>query len=185
MKGRRCKMTRESRETRVTAIVNLDGKGDADIEVDAPVLKHMLETLARYSSIDITVQGKGDMDHHLIEDVSLTLGRAFREALGSEATNRLGSATVPMDEALVQIVVDLCDRPYVNVQVDEYGLFGHFLRSFASEGRFTLHARVLENGEEHHLLEATFKAFGLALRQALATDNPVVSTKSRVRWRRG
>jgi imidazoleglycerol-phosphate dehydratase len=128
------------------------------------------------------MSAKGDLAHHLIEDVAITLGRAFRQAIGDNPIKRISSRTVPMDEALVQVTVDLIDRPYVHLEVPDQA-YEHFLRSFAMELRATVHTVVLRGKDSHHIVEATFKALGLALRDATAPAPSVMSTKSSVKWR--
>jgi imidazoleglycerol-phosphate dehydratase len=163
--------------------LRLDGSGKAKCEVPDEFLRHMVETLAKYSSVDIELSAKGDIEHHLVEDVAIVLGRGFREAMGGEPVRRIASATVPMDEALVQVTVDLIDRPFVHLEIPDL-MYEHFLRSFAMELRATLHTVVLRGRDTHHIVEATFKALGIALRHALAPAREVMSTKSRVKWRK-
>jgi imidazoleglycerol-phosphate dehydratase len=124
------------------------------------------------------------MDHHIVEDVAITLGRAFREALKDRPVQRVGWACLPMDEALVLVAVDLIDRPYCAVDFpDEMEMCEHVLRSFAMEAGITLHAMTLRGKNAHHIVEAAFKALGMALHQATRPAGSLKSTKSRVRWK--
>ena len=163
------------------------GLGSADpsaasISTGAPFLDHMLHTLGRYAALDLRVRASGDLRHHLVEDVAITLGLALRDAL-PETCARYGHAHVPMDEALVAATVDLGGRAYYEGPVPS-SLYDHFLRSFADNARSTLHVRVLRGRDRHHVVEAAFKALGLALRQALVEEGAVFSTKGAVRIER-
>jgi imidazoleglycerol-phosphate dehydratase len=124
----------------------------------------------------------GDIKHHLVEDVAIALGRGYRQALGETPVKRIASATVPMDEALVQVTVDLIDRPFVHLELPDK-MYEHFLRSFAMELRATIHTQLLRGKDEHHVVEATFKALGLALKDAMTPAESIMSTKSSVKWR--
>ena len=129
------------------------------------------------------MKGAGDFNHHINEDVAITLGRAFKDALRDRPLRRVGSAHVAMDDALVLVAVDLVDRPYCDVSLPDE-MLEHFLRSFAMEARITLHNVVLKGKNHHHVNEACFKALGLALRDATRPAEGLLSTKSRVRWKR-
>jgi imidazoleglycerol-phosphate dehydratase len=135
----------------------------------------MLATLSRYSGLGLQVMAQGDLPHHLIEDVAIALGVAVLERTPSTAA-RYGNATVPMDDALVQCVVDLGGRPYYRGPLPS-PMYDHWMRSFADNARATIHIRVLRGRDRHHIVEAGFKALGLALRQALADSGAVFSTK--------
>ncbi|MFQ5795246.1 MAG: imidazoleglycerol-phosphate dehydratase [Candidatus Bipolaricaulia bacterium] len=176
------KVERSTRETRVTVELNLDGSGNAEIEVEDRFLTHMLETLARYGGFDLRVTGEGDLKHHLIEDVAITLGRAFQEEIVERDLIRFSSRIVPMDDALVLVAVDLIDRPYADVELSDPH-YRHFLRSFALETGITLHTQVVRGQDRHHTIEATFKALGLALNEATQVIDETRSTKGKVRWR--
>jgi len=180
--GRTAKVSRKTRETEIDIKLVLDGSGRCTADLQEQFLKHMVETLAKYSGADLDVSARGDIDHHLIEDVAIALGRAYREAIGDAPVKRIASATVPMDEALVQVTVDLIDRPFVHLEIPDR-MYEHFLRSFAMELRATVHTIVLRGKDPHHVIEATFKALGLALRDAMAPSRVSMSTKSSVRWR--
>lgn len=181
MGARTAELKRETKETKVEVRLGLDGSGRAELGVPDEFLRHMVETLARYSGADLELKATGDIAHHLVEDVAITLGRAYREAMGEEPVRRIASAMVPMDEALVQVTVDLIDRPYVHLEVPDI-MYEHFLRSFAMELRATLHTVVVRGKDEHHIVEATFKALGLALRDAMEPKPSSISTKSGVVW---
>ncbi|HSK20371.1 MAG TPA: hypothetical protein VK912_14560 [Longimicrobiales bacterium] len=181
-------LSRETRETRVRialrAATDADG-GGARAGVDAPriattepFLDHMLVTLARYAGLSLEVEAAGDLRHHLVEDVAITLGIALRRETPA-ACARYGSATVPMDEALVHAALDLGGRFFYEGPVPS-GLYDHFLRSFAENAAMTLHVRVLRGRDRHHVVEAAVKAVGLALRQALTPQGAVFSTKGGV-----
>lgn len=173
---------RKTRETDITVRVNLDGSGRFDVSIPDKFLKHMIESLARFARFDITVKGAGDFNHHINEDVAITLGRAFRDALRDRPVQRVGSAHVAMDDALVLVAVDLVDRPYCDVSLPDE-MLEHFLRSFAMESRITLHNVVLKGKNHHHINEATFKALGLALKEATRPSEALLSTKSKVKWK--
>lgn len=181
-KARSASVARETKETTISAKLTIDGSGKSRCEIPEEFLRHMVETLAKYSGVDLEISAKGDIEHHLIEDVAITLGRAYREAMGEMPVKRISSATVPMDEALVQVTVDLIDRPYVHLELPDQ-MYEHFLRSFAMELRATVHTVVIRGKDEHHILEATFKALGLCLRDAMARSSTTMSTKSSVKWR--
>jgi imidazoleglycerol-phosphate dehydratase len=183
-KSRRCKLSRETRETKIKLELDLDGQGEHDIAIEEPFLRHMVETLARYSGFDLTMEADGDIDHHLIEDVAIALGSALKKALGDKPVTRLGSATVPMDDALVSVHVDLVDRPYVDIELPHDDMYEHFLRSFAMDARMTLHTQVIRGKDPHHMTEATFKALGKALHDATRPRKDTLSTKRRVRFRK-
>ncbi len=181
-KGRKANLSRETKETTIHLKLNLDGTGKCRCEIPNEFLTHMVETLSKYSDVDIEVSANGDIDHHLIEDVAIVLGKAFRKALGEGPIKRIASATVPMDEALVQVSLDIIERPFVHLELPD-PMYEHFLRSFAMELRATIHTVVLRGKDNHHITEATFKALGLALKEAIAPTGSVVSTKSAVKWR--
>jgi imidazoleglycerol-phosphate dehydratase len=170
-------MTGVSRRTKETTIeVSLDAAGELSTTV--PFLDHMLETLSRYSGLGFRVRATGDLPHHISEDVAITLGIAMRERLPATAA-RYGEATVPMDDALVQCVVDLGGRPYYRGRLPSRR-YEHWMRSFADNARATIHLHVIRGRDPHHVVEAAFKALGLALRQALVDSGAVFSTKGAV-----
>jgi imidazoleglycerol-phosphate dehydratase len=175
------RLLRETGETRVVVGV-APGTGVADVRVEERFLRHMLETLARYSGLDLEIEAEGDLEHHVVEDVAITLGAALRQTL-PESCRRYAEATVPMDEALVQAVLDAGGRSYWQGPLPD-AMYDHFFRSLAENARFTIHVRVLRGEERHHVVEAAFKALGLALRGAWAEGDTVFSTKGSVRWQR-
>lgn len=176
------KMRRETRETRIATTVRL-GTGACRLEVGDRFLAHMVETLARYSGLDVDVEAEGDLRHHLVEDVAITLGLALADEVPERAA-RYGWATVPMDDALVEAAVDVGGRPWYAGRLPSK-LYTHFLRSFATNLGATLHVRVLRGTDRHHVVEAAVKATGLALRQALVPGEGVLSTKGAVSLERG
>lgn len=171
---------RETGETTISVDLNIDGKGRYKIETLDPFLNHMCETLAKYSSFDLAIKAEGE-GHHLIEDVAICIGRAIRETVEGKTIARLGSSLVPMDDALVLVSLDLIDRPYAAIELPNQ-MYVHFLRSLALEGGFTLHSKVLRGEDDHHQIEAVFKALGLALKYATCKTEEVKSTKGEVKW---
>jgi imidazoleglycerol-phosphate dehydratase len=141
----------------------------------------MLTAFARYSGLTLDITARSDLTHHLVEDVALTLGRAFREIVPAGAA-RYGNRVVPMDDALVQVSVDIGGRPYYEGPLPS-GLYDHWMRSFSNEARATIHIVVLRGRDRHHVVEAAFKALGLALRDALVDTGDTVSTKGSVSLR--
>jgi imidazoleglycerol-phosphate dehydratase len=168
---------RETKETRVRVSVT-PGTGRGVVETNEPFLDHMLVTLARYSALDLEVAATGDLRHHIIEDVAIALGEAIRR-MAPATIARNGECTVPMDDALVQAVVDLGGRSYYRGPIPS-SLYEHWMRSFAEHAAATLHLRVLRGADRHHIVEAAFKALGFALRDALAGTGRVASTKGTV-----
>jgi len=176
-------MSRKTKETEISLVLDIDGSGKSSVKVPDAFLRHMLETVAKYAGFDLTMNAKGDIDHHLVEDVAITLGKSLREAIGDAPICRVAHAVVPMDEALVSVAVDLIDRPYVKVEVPDM-MYEHFFRSFAMEARATLHSQIIRGQDQHHVIEATFKALGLALKDATRRSGSIMSTKSAVQWKR-
>jgi imidazoleglycerol-phosphate dehydratase len=176
-------VTRETKETRIHVELTR-GSGAADVRTGARFLDHMLVTLARYAGLDLRVQADGDLKHHLIEDVAICVGTALAELVPQSAA-RYGDRSVPMDDALVQCSLDLGGRPYYRGPLPS-ALYDHWMRSFADHARVTLHLRVLRGTDRHHIVEAAFKALGLAVRDALedaASNGAVFSTKGTVKLR--
>lgn len=171
-------IVRESRETNIR-ITLTSGTGAADVHTGVPFLDHMLVALARYSGIDMSVTATGDLKHHLIEDVAIALGQGLA-AFAPATCARYGDRTVPMDDALVHVSLDLGGRPYYEGPLPSR-MYDHFLRSLADNAKATLHVRVLRGVDRHHVVEAAFKALGLALRHALVESGAVFSTKGTVR----
>lgn len=170
-------VTRRTRETDITIDLTRDATL-ADVRTTRPFLDHMLATLARYSGLGLRMQATGDLPHHLIEDTAIALGVALADLIPPTAA-RYGEATVPMDDALVQCVIDLGGRPYYRGRLPSR-MYEHWMRSFADNAKATIHLRVLRGRDRHHVVEASFKALGLALRAALADTGAVFSTKGSV-----
>jgi imidazoleglycerol-phosphate dehydratase len=171
-------VVRTSKETQIRIALDETSTETAAIETTEPFLDHMLVALSKYSGVAFNIEARGDLRHHLIEDVAIALGQAF--AVHTPATcARYGERTVPMDDALVQVVLDMGGRPYYRGPLPS-GIYDHFLRSFADNAKATLHVRVLRGTDKHHIIEAAFKALGLALREALVETGTVFSTKGSV-----
>lgn len=171
-------LTRTTGETRVRIALGSGGADSPSIRTDDDFLTHMLVTLARYDRRGFAVEATGDLKHHLIEDVAITLGAVL--ARDTPATcARYGEATVPMDDALVQVALDAGGRPHYEGDLPSR-LYDHFFRSLALNARWTLHVRVIRGGDRHHIVEAAFKALGLAMRAAMADSGAVFSTKGAV-----
>jgi imidazoleglycerol-phosphate dehydratase len=168
---------RETTETRVRVELK-PGTGVASVTTGAPFLDHMVVTLARYAGIDVSVTATGDLGHHLVEDVAIAFGTALAGLVPATAA-RYGNRVIPMDDALVQVSIDVGGRPYYRGRLPS-SLYDHWMRSFADNARATLHLRVLRGRDRHHVVEAGFKALGLALRDALAETGTVFSTKGAV-----
>ena len=168
---------RETTETQVRVEAAV-GTGRADVETTVPYLDHMMTALAKYSGVDLAIRARGDLRHHIIEDVALTVGAAMAR-LVPETAARYGERFVPMDEALVQAVLDVGGRPYYEGPLPS-SLYEHWMRSFADSAKFTLHLRVLRGRDRHHVVEAAFKALGFSIRQAFADTGQVFSTKGAV-----
>ena len=180
MANRTAAIERKTRETQITVDLNLDGSGKFDVQCDIQFLKHMIETFARYSNIDIKMKASGDNEHHLIEDVGIALGKAFLKALSDEPIERMCTKTVVMDDALVMTSLDIVDRPYAEVDCPD-PLYHHFFRSFAMSAGITLHIMVIRGFDDHHIIEAGFKSMGLAIKGAIARRDTELSTKDKVK----
>jgi imidazoleglycerol phosphate dehydratase HisB len=178
---RSAKVARKTKETDITVSVRLDdGTGKSSARTGVRFLDHMLASLATHSLMDVTVRAKGDLEHHTVEDVAITLGKAISEALGDRVgIRRFGDAVVPMDDALALAAVDLVKRPYsvVDLKLQRVMLedaaredLEHFFGSIAQALEATVHIKVLEGSNDHHMFEAAVKAFALALREAIAPD---------------
>jgi len=193
MKKRVAEIHRQTKETDVRVVLALDGKGSSKIVTSIPFLDHMLELFARHGLFDLEIECRGDLhidDHHSVEDVAISLGQAFQQALGDKSgITRYGFWILPMDEALCGAAVDLSGRFYLFYQVptqrQRIGNFSvelaeHFWRSFAENLHCNLHIDLLHGRNTHHILEASFKAVARALRQAVEQDpriQGVLSTK--------
>ena len=184
---------RRTKETDISLEIRLDGEGSYTVETGIPFLNHMLELFARHGFFDLTVKGSGDLDvdaHHTVEDVGLTLGEALKKALGDKhGIRRFGEATVPLDEALVSVVVDLSGRPFLayNVKLgqERVGTFDvelvhDFLLALTNQVGMNLHVNMISGRNPHHIVEASFKGLARALSQAASIDprvRGVLSTK--------
>ncbi len=173
-------MSRVERKTNETTIqLSVErGEGPSDISTGDTFFDHMLTTLARYAGLRLEVRAKGDLRHHLVEDVGIALGVALSEEIPAHA-ERYGSALVPMDEALVQAAIDVGGRAFYVGGIPSR-LYQHFLQSLATNLGATLHVRVLRGEDRHHVVEAAVKATGLALRAAIRPGDGVFSTKGAV-----
>lgn len=183
MSQRTASVTRNTLETQITAEVNLDGTGLAEFDTGIPFLEHMLDQIARHGLIDLNIKAKGDLhidDHHTVEDIGITLGMAFAKAVGNkQGMTRYGHAYVPLDEALSRVVIDFSGRagltyeiPFTRASVGGFDvdLFAEFFHGFVNHAQVTLHIDNLRGVNTHHQIETVFKAFGRALRMALAPD---------------
>jgi imidazoleglycerol-phosphate dehydratase len=173
-------VVRETKETTIRCELTR-GAGRAKVSTGQPFLDHMLVAFAKYSGLDLTVDATGDMAHHLIEDVAICVGAAVAGLLPATAA-RYGDRTIPMDEALVHCALDLGGRPFYRGPIPS-GLYEHWMRSFSDNARATLHLRVLRGTDRHHIVEAAFKALGLAVRDAFVEGDAVFSTKGGVALR--
>ena len=176
-------MTVVVRDTKETAIrcELTRGQGVAIVATGISFLDHMLVAFARYSGLDLSLEATGDLRHHTIEDVAICLGAAVAGLLPATAA-RYGDRTIPMDDALVQCAIDLGGRPYYRGPLPT-ALYDHFMRSFSDNARATVHIRVLRGQDRHHVIEAAFKALGLAVRDAFVDTDTVFSTKGGVALR--
>jgi len=191
--GRTGKVHRHTKETDITVEVDIDGQGHARVDTGIPFLDHMLDSFARHGLFDIEVRAKGDLEvdyHHTVEDVGLTLGQAFKEALGDKhGIRRFGDSIVPLDEALARVVVDISGRPYlayrVKIRSGRIGTFDtdlphEFFQAFANQLGMNLHIDVQHGQNPHHVIEACFKGFARAMDAGTALDpriQGVLSTK--------
>ena len=173
-------VTRDTGETSIRVELELDGSGRADVSTGVGMLDHMLHQLARHGAFDLSVQASGDLHidaHHTSEDVAIAVGRALDEALGDRAgIARFADRTVPLDESLIQVALDLSGRPYAAIDLNfpapmigelPSSMARHILETVAHEGRLALHVRQLAGENEHHIIEATFKALARCLRDAV------------------
>lgn len=186
--------SRSTSETDIKIALDLDGTGEIDIATGLPFFDHMLTQLGRHGGLDLLVAAKGDLEidaHHTVEDVGIVLGEVFREALGDKAgVRRFASNRVPLDEALVDIALDLSGRPYLHYEIDFPGerilgdppfdpqLVEEFFRAFVTAARITLHIALVRGKNTHHIIEATFKGVARSLRDAVKVEGGgVPSTK--------
>ena len=170
-------VVRKTKETTIRVEITRDA-GAIDVSTTIPFLDHMLSTLARYSGLGVRIAATGDLAHHISEDVAITLGAALAAYLPATAA-RYGDRTIPMDDALVHCALDIGGRAFYRGPLPA-AAYDHWMRSFADNARATLHLRVLRGTDRHHVIEAAFKALGLALRDALQENGSVFSTKGSV-----
>jgi imidazoleglycerol-phosphate dehydratase len=183
MAQREATVERNTLETQITVSVNLDGSGKTAFDTGVPFLEHMLDQIARHGLIDLAIEASGDLhidDHHTVEDIGITLGQAVAAAVGDKkGIYRYGHAYVPLDEALSRVVVDFSGRPGLEYNVPftraavggfDVDLFLEFFQGFVNHAQVTLHIDNLRGDNSHHQVETVFKAFGRALRMALAED---------------
>lgn len=192
--ARTAQRNRSTKETSIEVSINLDGTGTGDISTGIPFYDHMLDQLARHGGFDLTVRAEGDLHidtHHTVEDVAITVGEALRDALGNKAgVRRFASGSFPLDEALVDIALDLSGRPFVawNVELPEClplgnpafdpSLAEHAVSSLATAANITLHVNLRAGRNVHHIIEATFKGLARCLRDAVRVESAgVPSTK--------
>ena len=180
--GRKASIERNTKETQITVTVDLDGTGVLEADTGLPFLEHMLDQIARNGLIDIRVKAAGDLDidaHHTVEDIGITLGQAFQQALDKTGIRRYGHAYVPLDEALSRVVVDFSGRPGLEYNADfvkgtvgsfDVDLFHEFFQGFVNHALVTLHIDNLRGKNAHHQIETIFKAFGRAVRMAMELD---------------
>jgi len=180
---RQAQINRDTQETQISVKLNLDGSGRAKLASGIPFLDHMLDQIARHGLVDLEVKAKGDLHidaHHTVEDIGITLGQAFTKAIGDKkGVRRYGHAYVPLDEALSRVVIDFSGRPGLEYHIPftraavggfDVDLFLEFFQGFVNHALVTLHIDNLRGDNSHHQAETVFKAFGRALRMALAED---------------
>lgn len=183
MSARIAEVNRSTNETQISVTINLDGSGKSHFDTGVPFLEHMLDQIARHGLIDITVIAKGDLhidDHHTVEDIGITIGQALAKALADKAgIYRYGHAYVPLDEALSRVVIDFSGRPLLlnnadypeeNIGRFQTYLIHEFFQGLVNHANMTLHIDNLRGKNSHHIAETIFKAFGRALRMAVAKD---------------
>ena len=188
---RKATVKRKTKETAITVAVTIDGSGKGDIKTSVPFLDHMLDLLTQHGLFDITMKAKGDIEvdyHHTVEDIGISLGDCFKKAMGDcKGIKRYGEASVPMDESLASVVLDICNRP--NLVFDIPGIQGkvgtfdvelvkEFFSAFAHNSGIALHVKVPYGENMHHIIEAVFKAFARALDMATAVDTRIVGVMS-------
>ncbi len=189
--SRTASIQRHTLETQINVSVNLDGTGNADFSTGLAFLEHMLEQIARHGQIDLSINAKGDLHidaHHTVEDIGITLGQAFKQAIGDKkGIQRYGHAYVPLDEALSRVVLDFSGRPHLEFNVEfprsqiggfDTELFYEFFQGFVNHAQITLHIDNLRGRNAHHIIETIYKAFGRALRMALSLDPKITDIPS-------
>ncbi len=183
MADRTATIKRDTLETQIEVSLNLDGTGQSEFDTGVSFLEHMLDQVARHGMVDLRIQATGDLHidaHHTVEDVGITLGQAFAEAVADKkGIRRYGHAYVPLDEALSRVVIDFSGRPGLEYGVDfprarigdfDVDLFAEFFQGFVNHAKVTLHIDAIRGDNAHHIAETVFKAFGRALRMALECD---------------
>ncbi len=179
---------RKTKETNIKVSLNLNGTGKYNVKTGCDFFDHLLASFAKHGSVDLKIAASGDNEHHIVEDVAIALGEAFRKALGDKrGIRRFGFSIVPMDDVLVLVAVDIGGRSYCANEIKfrrkkiedlSAEMISHFLETFASESKINLHAKLLEGKNEHHIAEALFKSLALSLRDACTiTGRGVPSTK--------
>ena len=174
------KVSRKTKETSIEVSLNLDGSGKAKVSTSIKFFDHLLSSFAKHGCFDLAIKARGDLEHHIAEDVMLVLGRALDKALGTKVgIRRMGDAMVPMDDALVLVAVDLSGRAYSEIEakfakkkLDDLSsdLIEHLLQTLAINGKLNLHVQVIRGRNDHHKAEAIFKALGVALAEAVSKD---------------
>ena len=180
---RKIQESRKTKETDISLTLNLDGTGNSNLDANLPFLEHMLDQTTRYSSIDLDLDAKGDLEiyaHHTVEDIGITLGGAFDKALGDKkGIHRFGYAYIPLDEALSRVVIDFSGRPgliynvsYPRARVGEFDveLLSEFFHGFSNHAKATIHIDNIRGKNAHHIAETIFKAFGKAIKMAVSFD---------------
>ena len=189
MADRKATIKRDTLETQIQVSINLDGSGNYNVDTGVPFLDHMLDQVARHGLIDLDIKAKGDLHidaHHTVEDVGITLGQAFAEAIGDKkGIRRYGHAYVPLDEALSRVVIDFSGRPgmeygveYTRARVGDFDmdLLSEFFQGFINHAQVTLHIDNIRGKNAHHIAETVFKAFGRAVRMAIEMDSRMGDT---------
>ena len=184
MSDRSASVSRDTLETQISVSLNLDGSGKSSFDTGIPFLEHMLEQISRHGLIDLEIKARGDLhidDHHTVEDIGITIGQAFQQALGDKkGIMRYGHAYVPLDEALSRVVIDFSGRPGIEYRVEyprgrigqfDVDLIHEFFQGFTNHAPATLHIDNLHGKNAHHIAETIFKAFGRAVRSAVSRDD--------------
>jgi len=195
-KARKSKVSRTTTETDINISLNLDGKGSYKLDTGVPFLDHMLALWSRHGMFDLDIEAQGDTgidDHHTVEDIGICLGQAISQALGDKTgIRRYGTAFAPMDESLAMVVIDISGRAFTSVDIPmpaqkvgdfDTELVEEFLRALATNAEITLHVRLLQGKNTHHVIEAVFKALGRAINEAVSIDERIegiMSTKGQL-----
>ncbi|OGW58020.1 MAG: imidazoleglycerol-phosphate dehydratase [Nitrospirae bacterium RBG_16_43_8] len=186
---RKAMLKRKTKETNISIDLNLDGRGSYSINTSIPFLDHMLSLMCKHGLFDIKLKAKGDIDiddHHTVEDIGIVIGKALKQAVGDmKGIARYGQASVPMDEALASVSIDISGRPYFVYKVEfpkknklkdfDPDLIEDFLQAFVSSSSITLHINALYGRNIHHIIEAVFKGLGRALREAVSVNRKIKS----------